>query len=122
MSANVVKEAMAEGYTFACATCTRLHIAKAKKLDGCMAAHLKLDCVGPFGNGHYPEYQGPLTGQLANFCFVCGDKSDGAAGVKRDGKLHLVGICNTHMERLADTGPPGDRPKFLTHEDLPVVG
>ena len=122
MSTPVVKKALQEGYTFTCATCTRLHVAKAKKIDGCMALHLKLVCVGPFGNGYYPEYKGPLEGSLANFCFVCGDASDGAVGIQDGGQLHLVGVCHEHMKRLEDTGPPGARPKFLTHEELPVVG
>jgi hypothetical protein len=121
VSVPIVKQAILEGYTFTCATCTRLHQARAKKLDGCMAKHLNKPCFGPFGGGFYPEYKGPLEGQLANYCFVCGDKSDGAAGIRTPDGLKLVGVCESHMKRLEDTGPPGERPKFLTHEHLPVV-
>jgi len=117
---NIVKQALEEGYTFACATCTRLHEAKARKLPGCMAMHRNKECVGPFGNNDYPEYAGPLEGNLAAFCFVCGDKSDGAVAVKKP-NAKLIGVCSKHMGRLADVGPPGERPKFLTHEYTPVV-
>ena len=121
MSVPIVKQALIEGFTFACATCTRLHEAMARKLEGCMALHMKRACVGPFGGGSYPEYKGPLEGQLANYCFVCGSKSDGAVGVREKSGLKLIGVCSGHMDRLTDTGPPGERPKFLTHEFLPVV-
>lgn len=117
---SFVKEALNDGYTFACATCTRLHEAKAKGLPGCMAMHRRKPCVGPFGGGDYPEYAGPLEGTLSAFCFVCGAKSDGAVSVRKpDAKL--IGVCSEHMERLSDVGPPGERPKFLTHEYLPVI-
>lgn len=113
---------MLEGYTFTCATCTRLHVAKAKGLEGCMAAHLKKECCGPFGGSFYPEYEGPLKGRLSDFCFVCGIPSDGAVGVTRGGDLHLVGVCEGHMARLDDVTPQGKSPpRFITHEDIPLV-
>ena len=113
---------MQEGYTFTCATCVKLHLAKAKRLEGCMAAIEKKPCCGPFGEGWYPEYEGPLKGNLARFCFVCGVESDGAVGVPGDGRMHLIGICNEHMPRIEDVTPKGaNPPRFVTHEDAPLI-
>lgn len=116
--ATAIAKAMGEGFTFVCASCNRLHQARAKGLDGCMAFHERKPCAGPMHDGAYAEYEGPIPREsLHRFCFLCGKNSDGAV----DLPAGMIGICRSHMKVLESFGLPGERPRFVTHRHLTVV-
>jgi len=70
----------------------------------------------------FPEYKGPLTGQMINYCFVCGSEPSAAVEVIADGGTRL-GICETHLPMLDTYSRPGERPPFVRKSErrLPLL-
>lgn len=62
-------------------------------------------CGGPMQGMAFPEYEGPMQGRLASFCYICGADADAAVEIHGKG---IVGVCNnaragkTCMEMLRD--------------------
>ena len=90
---------LAEGYSFICATCEKLHRARATGYTaGCEAQMLRLDCAGPISGMDFPLYEGPLTkATKATICYRCGDQAQHAIQVKSGA---MVGACDEHLEHL----------------------
>jgi len=46
----------------------------------------------------FSDYEGPLSGALHLWCFVCAQKSSFAIRVKN--KRQIVGVCKTHLSYM----------------------
>jgi len=92
---------MQGGLSSICATCTNYWQARERGVpgDGCLA---KADCAGPAAGGDFPEYRGPIT-DFSRWCFVCGEDAD--FGVRAEGRIRTVGVCEKHVRLLADVCP-----------------
>ena len=89
-----VTAARAEGVTWVCAMCDRYWWGRERGLPYCEATARGEACCGPWGGGTYPQYQGPMKGCLAGYCFLCGAASTGWVTVG-DGP-GAVGVCQGH--------------------------
>ena len=47
-------------------------------------------CGGPMRGMAFPEYEGPMSGNLVSFCYVCGGKPDAAVEIHGKG---MIGVC-----------------------------
>lgn len=115
MTQEELSKVLASGVVFVCAMCDRFWWGMANKTDGCEAAVKGNPCAGPLGRMAYPEYKGPLEGNLHSFCFICGVPSD--AGIEVLGK-GIVGVCRKHLHVIDWYGPKGKRPPKLAGEVL----
>jgi len=48
-------------------------------------------CGGPMQGMAFPEYEGPMKGKLASFCYICGGPPDAAVDIGGKG---MLGVCN----------------------------
>lgn len=106
------EELIRSGMSFVCAWCEHLWRVFAQN-EG-KEANCGMKCGGPMAHDVFPKYKGPLEGQLAKFCFVCGKDAD--AGVDIGGK-GMIGVCSGHIPQLKemlDTAPGKARP--VVHE------
>lgn len=121
MTGNEVLAVMASGVSFVCAHCDHFWWSKERGLSSCRAGVDGKVCAGPLMDQAFPEYKGPLGGNMGAYCFVCGEKSKFAA-IARKGKSagKSVGVCALHVSMLGDTGPKGKKPRFLTGDLIDV--
>jgi hypothetical protein len=112
MNIDLVRQAVAEGYSVVCATCRKYHEAKARGLDQCLAED---GCGSPIVGDTFHEYDGPITDFL-RFCFVCGDPA--AKGVRVKGRQRIVGACLRHADYVVTMAPKLSSPGLRR---LPVV-
>ncbi len=105
------------GYGFVCGNCTKLWAGLSAGHGACMAAVQGKTCAGPMKNMGFPEYEGPLKGNLVQFCFVCGKGSDYAA-VTMHG---MVGVCAKHQPLLNSCTAGDEAPRFLTGDEVETV-
>lgn len=93
----------ARGVGYICCMCERMHHGMDKGLDRCTGS---LECRGPIGNGDFPEYQGPLTGDMmANACFVCGGPARLRLEPKSVGLVRTLGLCESDAGLLKELKP-----------------
>ena len=118
MNGRPILQVMQRGVGFTCAHCEKFWWGVDNSTDGCKAKHERKECTGPLGGGAFPEYQGPLTGHITRFCFVCGQTPAGAAVVKGG----RVGVCEKHMEWLGTYTRPNEYPPFVTHRYIDTIG
>lgn len=96
-----VKEAMKNGFTFACAMCFRLHVAKARSVGkGWNVSCGETRCGGPGTGMAYPRYDGPLGDNLVSHCVYCGTKDPGKAVSVKGEHNRILGVCDEHMTYL----------------------
>ena len=115
MAEHDVAGAVAQGLSFVCATCSRWWKSRAMSLpEGCVTNG---QCGGPLSSMAFPMYDGPLKGNLAHFCFVCGERVNQGVKVKDQ----FVGICQKHAEMLQDYSREGERPAFVTKKPVEIV-
>lgn len=92
----------AQGYSYACAMCERLHEGLRRGVDGCTGSR----CAGPMAGGDFPEYQGPLThDMMARICFVCGQDAAFRLKPKTSHVTKTLGICQDHQGLLGAMKP-----------------
>jgi len=113
-----VQKLVSEGVSFVCAMCENWWWSHDRGLDMCKAGILGKECSGPIGGNCYPEYLGPLSSNLVNVCFRCGAQSIAAVEVFGKG---MCGVCKEHIEMLDSYGKLGDKPRFITHDHVPVI-
>lgn len=113
-----IRRLVSEGVSFVCAMCDHWWWSHGRGLAVCRAAVESRECSGPIGGLCYPEYSGPLKRNLVRFCFRCGAQSIAAVEVFGKG---MCGVCGEHMEMLETYGKLGDKPRFVTHNYVPVV-
>ena len=99
------------GLSVVCSTCKKYWGARDRNIPGdtCLA---KRGCSGPVGGGDFPEYDGPVS-DLSRWCFKCG--ADSKYGVQVTGRSRVIGVCEEHVNMLAELKPmgqPGIHPKF----------
>jgi len=110
---------MADGYTFICATCPKLHTAKEVGSDLCLGNVSGRTCSGPLNQGTYPEYSGPLKDSMTSHCFLTGAPSTGAVDIQGT----LIGVSEKAIEVLKTFSKKGGTaPPSITEKHLPVVG
>lgn len=119
MNPKDITRAMEDGYTFVCATCPKLHVAKERGLPFCLGNVDGKSCAGPLGNSDYPEYTGPLKDNMTARCFLTGQESVGAVDVRGT----LIGVSE-HAIKVLETysRKGGGPPPFITRKRLPVLG
>jgi hypothetical protein len=118
MNAEVISARMKEGYTFICATCPNLHMAKGHGLGTCFGNMNGKTCSGPLNQQSYPEYNGPLKGNMTACCFLTGAPSVGAVDVRGV----LLGVSEKAIEVLSCYTRRGNfAPPIITHKHLPVL-
>jgi len=105
--------AMANGVSFVCATCEKFWWGADRGLDGCKAVYDKTPCSGPLGGRGFPQYEGPLKGNLLAFCFATGQPS--TVAVTTPDSL-MVGASEKGLEVLMRYSPEGKAPRFVTGE------
>lgn len=114
-----VLHAMSNGVGFTCAHCEKFWWGVDRGMSECKAAAEGKFCAGPLMGHAFPEYEGPLKGSTAMYCFVCGDTSSKVAiASKGASKGKSVGVCDKHFSMLSDTGIEGERPRFLTKDKI----
>ena len=93
LTAEMAKREMETGLSAVCAWCEHWH--SGKFFDG-RAGCLRSGCGGPGGRPPraFPQYKGPLQGQLASICFICGKDAD--ASVEFHGGKGMIGVCDAH--------------------------
>ena len=96
----------ANGYSWVCCQCVKLHQARDLGIQtGCLAAAMQQECGSPLAGLDFPLYEGPLGHDLTKVCFSCGAAAARAFRVR--GVLQrFVGICGicvgmlkTHVPR-----------------------
>lgn len=93
--------AVQNGLSTVCATCNRYWEARDRHLPEpqCLA---KDGCGSPLKGDDFHEYDGPMT-NFERWCFVCGD--DSRFGVRVHGRERIVGVCERHVQWLAELRP-----------------
>lgn len=119
LNGRPILKVLQQGVGFVCAHCEHFWWGIDNNHQGCRALHDGVPCSGPIRGQAFPYYKGPLKGQLAKFCFVCG-KDPCATAVARDGGAR-VGVCESHLSLLETYSAPGEKPPFVTHVHVPVV-
>jgi len=118
MNHDLIRARMREGYTFVCATCPNLHRAKDAGLEQCFGNSGGKSCSGPLNQEAYPEYCGPLKGNMTARCFLTGEPSIGAVDVRGV----LIGVSKHAIEVLACYSRRGNyQPPRISHRQLPVL-
>ena len=102
--------AMANGVSFVCSHCTKFWWGIERRLDGCKATHDKTPCAGPVRGMGFPQYDGPLKGQLKNFCFATGRPSTMVICLP-DGSE--IGVTDKGIEVISSFSEGGEAPRFL---------
>lgn len=95
-----VREAMAGGVSFVCATCKRFWEGQARGLQTCTAL---LPCGGPMAKLAFPLYSGSIT-DMERYCFVCGEPPT-AGAVRVPYEERKLGVCKKHVALLVTLGP-----------------
>lgn len=97
-----------QGMSAVCAWCLKYW--RAREHDGANSSSWVCQstrpCGGPMQGMAFPEYEGPMKGRLASFCYICGGVPEAAVDIGGKG---MVGVCNkkgragkTCMELLRD--------------------
>lgn len=87
ITAQMVIDEQSAGLSAVCAWCEHWHEAKSRG-DAITCGHPS--CGGPGVGRGFPDYKGPMEGNLGQFCFICGRGAD--AGVEIGGRV--LGVCN----------------------------
>ena len=119
LNGRPILKVLQAGVGFVCAHCENFWWGIDNGHDGCKAAHDRLPCSGPIRGKAFPQYDGPLKGNLGNYCFVCGRTPSAHAVARETGGR--VGVCEKHISLLESYSAPGEEPPFITHVDVPVV-
>ncbi len=114
-----INKVMSKGLSFACANCDNYWWGVDQGLGHCRAMEERRVCAGPMAGMAFPEYVGPLKGNLVRFCFVCGAQPIAAAVARGGGDR--VGICKEHLDFLETFTRPGEPPPKVSHVHVPVV-
>ena len=98
-----VDAVMREGMSFVCAHCNNFWWSYARGLEKCKAGHEGRDCAGPGKFMAFPEYDGPLKGNLHKCCFVCGKEPSHTVAIPIGlGMVRNIGVCDKDREILLD--------------------
>ena len=114
-----VQESMQNGLAFICASCKYWHLGVdvgMKDADGDAACMWHLECKSPIAGGSFDHYEGPMSGSLDKFCYVCGKIAERALvpqvfGAKR------IGCCVECLENIVKKKAiqqPGKKVLFTT--------
>jgi hypothetical protein len=95
------------GMSAVCAWCLKYWRARERdQKPGAWRCQATKPCGGPMQGMAFPEYEGPLEGNLASVCYVCGGEPDAMVEIHGRG---MVGVCKerkrsdkTCMEILRD--------------------
>jgi hypothetical protein len=117
LSGRDIQGAIAGGVSFVCANCEKFWWGVDRGLAQCRASYERKDCGGPITNLAYPEYEGPLNGQLVSFCFQTGNRA--TCVVRTAGGM--VGASAQSVELLRTHSRFAVRPMFVTGKKLDVL-
>lgn len=108
-----VAQAVRNGLSAVCATCTRYWEARDRGLPEpqCLA---KNGCGSPIRGDTFSEYNGPLR-DFSKWCFVCAQPAH--AGIRVRGHTRLMGVCQEHT-RLLQTLKPLHNEEIPTQSEL----
>lgn len=112
-----VAGAVATGVSFVCATCDHFWWGVERGLPNCKAHAEQVRCGGPVAGLAYPQYSGPLKGNLRQFCFATGVTAKFVICTKDGGE---VGASDRGMELVQTYSVGGLRPRFLSGEKVDV--
>lgn len=99
VSFDAIKQAVSEGVSIVCATCSKFHEGRARMSDRCTATD---GCGSPIVGDTFHEYQGPITDFL-RFCFVCGRPA--TKGLRVKGHERIIGVCVHHVDYVVTLVP-----------------
>lgn len=99
MNTNFIQQLMGEGYSVACATCSKLHANRSAGLPGCRTT--AGSCGDVLDGMGLPQYEGPLD--LTARCYICGVEAD--EQVSSSGQRRL-GVCKEHLRWLTSQRSP----------------
>lgn len=105
----LVREAVDRGVSLMCATCERYAEGRERGLPEEQCTVLG-ECVGPFGGGTFPQYQGPIS-DPSRWCLRCGQTS--VAAVRVAGTSPLYGMCRVHLREAHMVTPLGAQATHL---------
>ena len=108
-----VAGAVAKGVSFVCATCDKFWWGVQHGLDGCKASHEGKSCAGPVRGMSYPEYEGPLKGNLKRFCYATGKEPTMVMRMPDGGE---VGSTERGLEIVMSYSEGRVKPRFITGE------
>lgn len=59
-------------------------------------------CCGPLGGNGYPDYAGPLFGNLSLYCFRCGRSNPEHIIASKNANLqnNILGCCEKHIDLI----------------------
>lgn len=95
-----VKVAMANGFTFTCAMCVKLHQARDRAGAKDWAVNCGSECGGPGAGKSYPKYEGPLGDNHVAHCVFCGKDSPKQAVTTKSDPNRILGVCKEHLAYL----------------------
>lgn len=75
------------GLSAVCAWCEHWHNSRINKVG---VLQCDKNCGGPSIGNNYPEYKGPMIGNLHKMCFICGKESSSVVEIKG----RMIGVCN----------------------------
>jgi len=96
----LARAAVSRGVSLLCATCDHYVAARVAGLPGDACG--RVGCVGPFGGGEFPDYQGPIE-DPSRWCIACGAES--VRGVRVAGGTKTFGLCGSHVALAHDALP-----------------
>lgn len=99
MNIRFVQQLMVEGYSAACATCSKLHANRSAGLPGCRTT--AGSCGDVLDGMGLPQYEGPLD--LGARCYICGVEA--VEQVSSSGQRRL-GVCKEHLRWLTSQRSP----------------
>lgn len=110
-----VAGAVATGVSFVCATCDHFWWGVERGLPHCKARAEGKDCAGPIAGLCYPQYIGPLVGNLKKFCFATGEAARYVVCTKDGGQ---VGASERGMELIRHYSVGRLMPRAMTGEKV----
>lgn len=83
------------GLAYICTMCEHMSNSVDKKLTDCGHS----SCSGPSVGKTFPDYKGPLSQILCEYCFRCGDPSEKILELD---SAHRLGVCSECLEKVLD--------------------
>lgn len=117
-----ILKAEADGVAFVCRMCTRWYQGEDMGLvdvEGDQRCATIRNCGSPIGGKCFHDYDGPLKGYLANYCYVCGKSHPQKALKPNIPDSQPIGCCDYCFENVVQKlalRQPGRRIIFTTAE------